>query len=181
MATSFEDLRVLREAETVADAIWRQVVQWDSFARRVVGEQMARAADSVGANIAEAFGRFHYGEKLRFLYYARGSLFETKYWLNRALARSLMASDLVQDYAARLTTLARQLNAFANSLKAQRRSDSSHSSVVRETSVEYTTNVIPDTPPLLFNEVELEWLQTVPIPNLQSPNPQSSNLQSPNF
>jgi four helix bundle protein len=65
MALKFEELRVLQAAEGVADSIWRQVVRWDPFAREVVGGQLARAADSVGANIAEAFGRFHYGEKLQ--------------------------------------------------------------------------------------------------------------------
>ena len=122
MATSFEELRVLREAEAVADGIWQEVSGWEPFAREVVGGQLARAADSIGANVAEAFGRFHYGEKLQFLYYARGSLFETKYWLNRTLARDLAPSDQVQDYVSRLTTLARQFNAFAGSVKAQRHS-----------------------------------------------------------
>jgi four helix bundle protein len=98
MATSLEELRVLREAEAVADAVWHEVMRWEPFPRQVVGEQLARAADSIGANIAEAFGRFHYGEKLQLLYYARGSLFETKYWLNRVLARNLMAPDQTQGY-----------------------------------------------------------------------------------
>jgi four helix bundle protein len=74
MALKFEELEILRNAETIADAIWRDVVLWEPFALEVVGGQMARAADSIGANISEAFVRFHYGEKLQFLYYARGSL-----------------------------------------------------------------------------------------------------------
>jgi four helix bundle protein len=162
MATSLEELRVLREAENVADEIWRKVVGWDPFARKVVGGQLARAADSIGANIAEAFGRFHYGEKLQFLYYARGSLFETKYWLNRALARSLMASDQVQDHAARLTDLARQLNSFAQSLKDQRRASHKRSSTARETTATYATDATSSTPDPLFTETELEWLETIP-------------------
>ena len=118
MALKFEELRVLQAAETVADGVWRRVARWEAFARDTVGEQMARAADSIGANIAEAYGRFHYGEKLQFLYYARGSLFETKYWLNRAQKRDLMPATEVQDYASQLTDLARQLNAFAADLKS---------------------------------------------------------------
>ncbi len=82
MSATFEDLRVLKTAEEIADAIWKQTTQWNEYARDVVGKQLARAADSIGANIAESFGRFHFGEKLQFLYFARGSLFETKYWLN---------------------------------------------------------------------------------------------------
>ena len=166
MATAFEDLRMLRDAEAVADAIWRQVVGWEPFVREVIGGQLARAVDSIGANIAESFGRFHYSEKLQFLYYARGSLFETKYWLNRALARELMTSDQVQDYVSRLTSLARQLNAFATSLKTQRHDKHAQSKVVREATTEYVTNIAPDTLVPPFSEAELEWLQMILISNL---------------
>ena len=136
MALRFEELRVLQAAEAVADGVWQQVVRWDRFARDVVGEQLARAADSIGANIAEAFGRFHYGEKLQFLYYSCGSLFETKYWLNRARARDLMPSAQMEDYASQLSDLARQLNAFAASLKSQRRGSRTQAKTVREAAPE---------------------------------------------
>jgi four helix bundle protein len=162
MALKFEELRVLQAAEVVADGIWRPVVQWDPFAREVVGGQLARAADSVGANIAEAFGRFHYGEKLQFLYYARGSLFETKYWLNRAQARDLMPSAQVQDYASQLTDLARQLNAFAARLKAQRRSSRKPPKTMREATTDYAADESSDTPSTLFTEEDLEWLKAAP-------------------
>ena len=162
MPLKFEELRVLQAAEGVADGIWRRVVQWDPFAREVVGGQLARSADSVGANIAESFGRFHYGEKLQFLYYSRGSLFETKYWLNRARTRNLMPSAQVQDYAAQLTDLARQLNAFAARLKTQRQASRSKPKTVREPTTQYVTDWPGDAPTPLFADEELEWLQAVP-------------------
>lgn len=40
--------------------------------------QIRRAATSIHANIAEAFGRYHRANKLNFYYNARGSLCETK-------------------------------------------------------------------------------------------------------
>src|SRR3990172_11325905 len=118
MSATFEDLRVLKSAEEIADSVWKVVVRWEEFAKDVVGKQITRSADSVGANIAESYGRFNFGEKLQFLYYSRGSLFETKYWLNRALVRELMKAEEVKEYAARLSDVARQLNMFANSLKS---------------------------------------------------------------
>ena len=51
MTLKFEALRVLQSAETVADGIWGQVVRWDPIVRDVFSGQMARAADSIGANI----------------------------------------------------------------------------------------------------------------------------------
>ncbi len=61
MPTSFEDLKVLKSAEAIADAVYKSAEGWNEFARDVVGKQIACAADSVGANIAESFGRFHFG------------------------------------------------------------------------------------------------------------------------
>ena len=159
MATSFEDLRVLRAAETVADEVWRRVVKWDEFTRDVVGKQLTRAVDSIGANIAEAYGRFHYGEKIQFLYYARGSLFETKYWLNRVLVRELLPSDEVQRVAAQLTDIARQLNAFAGSLKSQRRSGEGMAVGMRESSAEYSVSMLDDDSTVLFSDDDLTRLE----------------------
>jgi four helix bundle protein len=56
--------------------------------------------------------RFNFGEKLQFLYYARGSLFETKYWLNRAKARELMPPESVQKYATRLSKISATIEYF---------------------------------------------------------------------
>jgi len=162
MATELEDLRILKIAEGIADAVWKQVVVWDEFARDVVGKQMARAIDSIGANIAESYGRFNYGEKLQFLYYSRGSLFESKYWLNRALTRELMRADEVKAYAAGLSDVARQLNTFANSLKSQRKDNKAQSKSIREPSAEYVyvVETFFDDSNSLFRDTELTWLET---------------------
>jgi four helix bundle protein len=157
---TFEDLRVLKSAEEIADSLWKIVVQWDEFARDVVGKQMARSADSVGANIAESFGRFNFGEKLQFLYYSRGSIFETKYWLNRTQIRGLMNSDEAKEYVNRLTELARQLNTFAGSLKTVRAEQKSKPTTVREDQAEYVTSGQDDIPYYLFSEDDLHWLQS---------------------
>ena len=42
-----------------------------------MGDQSIRSTDSVGANIAEGYGRFHYLDKIRFYYNSRGSLLES--------------------------------------------------------------------------------------------------------
>ena len=160
MSATFEDLRVLKSAEEIADSIWKIVVQWDEFAKDVVGKQMAKSADSIGANIAESFGRFNFGEKLQFLYYSRGSIFETKYWLNRTQIRGLMKPDEVQEYVNRLTELARQLNTFASSLKTVRADQKQKPSAVREDQAEYLTINLEDIPNPLFSEDDLNWLST---------------------
>lgn len=137
MSVAFEDLEVLKTAESVADEIWKHVMAWGSFARDTVGKQLTHAADSTGANIAEAFGRFHYGDKLKCLYYARGSLFETKYWLNRTLVRGLLPKNIVQDYGSQLSSLAHQLNTLAKITKKQRAKAVEPTTYLRETATLY--------------------------------------------
>lgn len=160
MATELEELKILQIAEGIADAVWKRVVQWDEFARDVVGKQLARATDSIGANIAESYGRFNYGERLQFLYYARGSLFETKYWLNRAVVRELMQTEEVKSYATRLSDVARQLNTFANSLRSQLKDNKVLSKSVHEPGVQYSVNDWLDNSAPLFSATELDWLKS---------------------
>ena len=160
VSATFEDLRVLKSAEDIADSVWKVIVQWDEFAKDVVGKQLATSVDSVGANIAESYGRFNFGEKLQFLYYSRGSIFETKYWLNRTRIRGLMNSDEVQDYVNRLTDLARQLNTVAGGLNAVRAEQESKTSAVREEQADYLTKDLEAMPDPLFSEDDLNWLQS---------------------
>lgn len=167
MATELEDLKILQNAESIADAVWKRMIQWDEFSKDVVGKQMAKAIDSIGANVAESYGRYNYGEKLQFLYYSRGSLFESKYWLNRALVRELMNAEEVKTYADRLSEVARQLNAFAKDLKAQRKDTKTQTRAVREQSAEYIVeDWLADSNPL-FSDLELNWLEAQsPVSNL---------------
>jgi four helix bundle protein len=69
--------------------------------------QLVRAADSVGANIAESSGRWHPADKRRLLVIARGSLYEAEHWLERAEARSLSAprTDRLRELAWALSAL----------------------------------------------------------------------------
>ena len=91
--SNFENLRVYRLAEEIADAIWDVTMAWNNFARDTVGKQLVRAADSIGANIAEGDGRGSYQEHRRFVRIARASLNETKHWLRRAFKRKLLTQD----------------------------------------------------------------------------------------
>jgi four helix bundle protein len=128
---------MLRNAESMADRIWGDVLRWDAFARKVLGSQLTRAADSIGANIAESFGRYLFRDKIQFLFYARGSLFETKYWLSRARERTLVPVSHVEELNESLHLLAKQLNSFIASLRAQQSRRPKHSGVIGEPAFEY--------------------------------------------
>jgi len=116
MPKSLENLRIYKIAEEIADRIWFICKKWDIFAKRTVGEQLVKAIDSIGANIAEGYGRYHYKENINFLYYARGSLEETKFWLKRSLKRRLISDEEYTQLSSELEVLAPQLNAYIQSI-----------------------------------------------------------------
>lgn len=117
MATvPFEQLEVYQLAEKLADEAWSVVQTWNTFARDTVGKQMVRAADSVGANIAEGNGRGSYQDNRRFVRIARGSLNETKHWLRRAFTRGLLNETQIAKLKPLLDELAPRLNAYLNSI-----------------------------------------------------------------
>lgn len=120
------DLRVFQAAETIAQLVWDVVLGWDGLARATIGEQLIRSTDSIGANIAEAYGRYHYGDKIRFLYIARGSLYETRFWLRQAYRRHLLNEPNVGQIREQLDALPLLLNNFINALKKQRRDNATN-------------------------------------------------------
>jgi four helix bundle protein len=86
---SFKDLEAYRNAARLADDIRASAMAWNGFDRWTIGLQIVRAANSVGANIAEAYGRGTTPDRRRLLLIARGSTCELDHWLERAKAASL--------------------------------------------------------------------------------------------
>ncbi|MEA3476461.1 MAG: four helix bundle protein [Candidatus Cloacimonadota bacterium] len=111
------DLKVYIEALNFSNLIWKICKGWDNFSKRTVGIQLVRAADSISANIAEGYGRFHYKENLKFCYYARGSFEETKDWLRKAYTRDLIIGKEKDNIENFLIPFVKQLNAYINYIK----------------------------------------------------------------
>jgi four helix bundle protein len=119
--TNFENLRIYNLAEVLADEVWFIVRKWDHFARDTVGKQVVRAADSIGANIAEGLGRGTYKDNRQFGRMARGSLYETKHFLRRAFRRELVDKKAVARIKPVVDELAPKLNSYLRYLtKADR-------------------------------------------------------------
>src|SRR2546422_8703450 len=114
--TNFENLDVYKLSEALADDIWNFVAKWEYFAKDTVGKQIVRAADSIGANIAEGSGRGSLQDNRRFIRMARGSLYETIHWLRRSYLRKLLTQTEIKKLRMLIEELTPKLNAFLRSV-----------------------------------------------------------------
>ena len=110
MASSFTGLDAYTRARSLSGDLRAAIASWSSFDKWSIGIQLVRSADSIGANIAEATGRWHTPDRRRFLVIARGSLCETEHWL-------LIAEDsglLPPGSSSRVEQIARPLSGLIN-------------------------------------------------------------------
>ena len=77
----FTDLDAWRINHEVVLEIYKATKKFPREERFGLIDQIRRAASSITANIAEAWGRFHFADKIRFYYQARGSSAEVQNFL----------------------------------------------------------------------------------------------------
>ena len=119
MREDIKSLDVYTESLVFSNLIWRTCAEWDYFARKTLGVQLVRAADSISANIAEGYGRFHYKEDLNFCYYARGSFEEVKDWIRKAEIRKLIPEEHKNQIDHFMSQFLPKLNSYINYIKKQ--------------------------------------------------------------
>ena len=73
----------------------------------------------MGANIAEGYGRYFFGEYIVFLYYARGSLYEVRYWMEKARKRNLINKEEYEWIKDRTDKLPIELNKVIKIVKTE--------------------------------------------------------------
>ena len=74
---SFTELEVWKQSRKIRVWISNITKQFPVEEKYRLGDQIIRSSRSIGNNIAEGHGRFHYQDNIRFCIMARGSLSET--------------------------------------------------------------------------------------------------------
>lgn len=110
--TSLDEFETYQMDDAISDKIWNYVISWNYFAKDTIGKQLTRAADSVSANLAEGYGRYFYKENKQFSYYSRGSLLETKNWMQKTIRRGLIAEHDGKLILDELDIIHKKLNAY---------------------------------------------------------------------
>ncbi len=113
-----EDLEIYQESMRLGELVWDEVVGWNYFAKDTIGKQFVRSMDSVAANLAEGYGRYHFKENRRFCYISRGSLRESGTWLTKAHNRGLVCDELFRTMVEAFRTLRRRLDTYIKTIGA---------------------------------------------------------------
>ena len=117
-----EDLEVYQLARKLSSIGWEiyKGLNWQD--KKIMGDQFIESTDSVGANIAEGYARYHYLDQIKFYYNSRGSLNEcSNHWLELLQERKKINVDKYKEFKQTTEKLAVKMNNFINSVYKARR------------------------------------------------------------
>lgn len=114
---NIDSLEIYQDALEFSNTIWDIVIKWDYFSQKTIGSQLVRSCDSISANIAEGYGRYHFKENLHFCYYARGSFEETKDWIRKASQRNLLKKQNLEKIDVFINNFSKRLNSYIKYIK----------------------------------------------------------------
>jgi len=108
---TIEQIDVYQTSYELSNFVWKVVIKWDYFAKKVMGHQY------VSANLAEGWGRYHKKDKIKCYRYSFGSLKESENWTKKAIAREFLTLDdliFVQERSVQLPKQINQLIRYTN-------------------------------------------------------------------
>ena len=117
MYKSFKELPIWQEAIEIAAQIFRFTEGLPRKEDYGLTSQIRRSALSISANIAEAFGRNHSADKMKFYFYSRGSITETQSHLEYAKRVGYLDDSSADIVDKRLENLHKDLNKVIATLR----------------------------------------------------------------
>jgi len=110
---TIKDLQVYQLSRKLSIIAWDIYSKMSFEEKKIIGDQFIRATDSIGANIAEGYSRFHFLDKVRFYYNTRASQSEsTDHWLELLFERNKINQQVFDEYKSISKDLQIKLNNF---------------------------------------------------------------------
>ena len=115
---SYEDLRVWNGGVALAEAVYEATREFPDDERFGLTAQLRRAAVPIPSNIAEGWGRGSRADYRRFVFQARGSLYEVETQLLLAHRFGYLGADTYRPLRDATRMLSRQLLGLVRALSA---------------------------------------------------------------
>jgi four helix bundle protein len=116
---NYRDLQVWKKAHDLTLELYRVSQRFPREEMYGITGQLRRAAVSIGANLAEGYGRRTSNELARFVRVAMGSASELDYHILLCRDIGLMSSDDFSISTAKLTEVRKMLTSFLQSVEEQ--------------------------------------------------------------
>jgi four helix bundle protein len=120
---SFTELEVWKQSRKIRNWVRVIVKTFPKEETYRLTDQLIRAARSIGNNIAEGHGRFHYQDNIRFCIMARGSLSETLDHLIIAHDENIISKDVLIEFLTEYNICLKLINGYILYLKKQKNDD----------------------------------------------------------
>lgn len=139
-----EGLRCYQLALQLFKAAYELAATMPDYEKYNMAAQLRRAALSALLNLAEGYGRYHYLDKLRFFYMARGSLSETRSAFTAAYMAGYATTEQ-RDWAhATEAEAQRSLNGYIAFIRRQRQGHEEFGDkVLHEDTIQYDIDCLP--------------------------------------
>lgn len=123
MEKDFKKLLIWQKAHEVFMMVCNDTAKWsfNNPVARSITYQLLDSAGSMGANIAEGYGRGGSKEFEQFIRYSRGSSAETDHWLYEAKSIKLIIEERYNEYKEKFIEFHKMLASFMYRLREQRR------------------------------------------------------------
>lgn len=87
-----QELKVYQLSRELSSKGWEIYGKLNFEQKKLFGDQFLRATDSIGANIAEGYARYHALDQVRFYHFARASMSEAiNHWASLLLERKVIS------------------------------------------------------------------------------------------
>lgn len=121
MINSYKDLIVYQKSKSLT----LEVIKYFSKhkldrSKEFLTNQIFRSISSVGANLAEGFGRNYSQSFKQFVGIARGSSFETEYWLEILLGLNEFDSIILKGFIDRNIEINKMLTGLMKNMKGEK-------------------------------------------------------------
>ena len=120
---SFNDLEVWKQSRKIRRWVSELTKKFPTEEKYRLTDQIIRSSRSIGNNIAEGHGRFHYQDNIRFCIMARGSLSETLDHLMIALDEKIIEEEILLTFQTEYESCLRLLNGYIQYLKNRKGDD----------------------------------------------------------
>ena len=120
---SFTELETWKQARKIRIFVAQLVKSFPSEEKFRLADQIIRCSRSIGNNIAEGHGRFHYQDNIRFCIIARGSLSETLDHMIIARDENIISENVYNDFYSEYEQSLKLLNGYIQFIKRKKNNE----------------------------------------------------------